>query len=220
MHGLTQVHAGTDASGLDPSSAGSASDLARLGLLALEQPVLVEIMSKTQTTLPIAGTVRNYNSLLGTNGVFGIKTGNNDQNLGALLFAAKVPVGSGSVTVTGTVMGASSLTAAIRSSGALVASVASNFTETTVVKKGQTLATYVAPWGVTAEAVATKDVRIVRWNGDDVQTKTMLSTVSPGGKTSKVGSVRVYTGTTSADAALQLNRNLDGPSFWWRLTRH
>ncbi|MCA9328007.1 serine hydrolase, partial [Candidatus Saccharibacteria bacterium] len=87
-HELVRTHIGTDASGFDPSTTSTANDLAKLGQLAVANPVLAEIASQKSASFPRAGTIYNYNSALGVSGIDGVKTGNNDQNLGGLLFSA------------------------------------------------------------------------------------------------------------------------------------
>jgi D-alanyl-D-alanine carboxypeptidase (penicillin-binding protein 5/6) len=219
-HGLTKTKVGVDASGLDAASQSTAEDIAMLGLLAVEHPVLVEIMSKTKTTLPVAGTVYNYNNTLGQNGIFGIKTGNNDFNLGALQFAAKLPVGTETVTITGAVMGASSLREAMQRTVPLVASVEKQFEQLTPVTKGQLFATYQAPWGARTSIVAKDDIRLVRWKGKPVTVKAVPPTLDPNKQNEPVSKVSARHGQVLKNTDLVLEKPLAEPSFWWRLTRN
>ena len=219
-NGLTSTHAGVDASGFDGATTSTASDLARLGGLALKQPVLREIMAKRSADLPVVGTVYNYNAVLGQAGIFGVKTGNNDQDLGAFLFAADVPVGVKTVTVTGAVMDASSLREALQTAVTLVDSVKSNFSTVTVVTAGQTMGTYTAPWGASTAIVTAKSFSVLRWNGQAITSKDTASTVQPDTPEQSVGQLQVRLTRTAGSVPLKLSRTLPGPSFWWRLTRH
>lgn len=218
-NGLTDTKVGVDASGLDGATTSTASDLVRLGLLALKEPALVEIMNKKSAELPVVGTVYNYNSALGKAGIFGIKTGNNDYNLGALLFATKFEVAGKEQTVVGVVMGANSLRQAIDASVALAASVPANFVQTEVVPAGISVATYTAAWGEERKLVTDQALRIVRWKGDAVHITVKASTLSAG-RTQPSGGVSAALPGATATVHTRLDEPFVTPSFWWRLTRH
>lgn len=219
-HGLTDTHVAVDASGYDGATISTASDLARLGQLATAQPVLMEIVSKDSADLPVAGRVYNYNWTLGEQGIIGIKTGNNDQDLGAFLFAARWHIGGKTITLTGAVMGAGSLQQALQSTLPLLASARQNFTVITAVSKGQSLAVYHAPWGTSARAVAGKAVSFVRWNGYPVTVSTDLNVLNPMHQSGSPGKVSVHTTHEVGNSEVQLVHPLSGPGFWWRISRH
>ncbi len=73
-HGLTSVHI-VDPSGLSDDNVATPADLVRLSRMALEQPVVAEIVAQTSAEIPGLGLVENTNRLLGEPGVIGIKTG-------------------------------------------------------------------------------------------------------------------------------------------------
>lgn len=218
-NGLTETKVGVDASGLDGATTSTASDLVRLGLLALKEPALVEIMNKKSTDLPVIGTVYNYNSALGKSGIFGIKTGNNDYNLGALLFATKFEVAGKEQTVVGVVMGANSLRQAIDASVALAASVPANFVQTEALPAGASVATYSTPWGETPTLVTDEALRMVRWKGDAVHI-TIKAPALVRGQTRPVGSVSATLPGSAVTVQTRIAAPFAPPGFWWRLTRH
>jgi D-alanyl-D-alanine carboxypeptidase (penicillin-binding protein 5/6) len=78
----------TDPSGLDPSTTSTAADQVRLGLAAMEVPVLAAITAEPTAVVPVAGLVRNTNNLLGRDGIVGLKTGSTQAAGGCLLVAA------------------------------------------------------------------------------------------------------------------------------------
>ena len=59
------------------------------GRAALQVPALAAIVAEPTARLPVAGLVRNYNTLLGQDGVIGLKTGSTSAAGGCLLFAAR-----------------------------------------------------------------------------------------------------------------------------------
>ena len=78
----------TDPSGLDPSTTSTAADQVRLGMAAMRVPVLAAIAAMPTAVVPVAGAVRNYNTLLGQDGIAGLKTGSTQAAGGCVLIAA------------------------------------------------------------------------------------------------------------------------------------
>src|ERR1700722_1014723 len=78
----------TDPSGLDPSTTSTAADQVRLGLAAMGVPALAAITAESTAVVPVAGLVRNTNTLLGRDGIVGLKTGSTQAAGGWLLVAA------------------------------------------------------------------------------------------------------------------------------------
>ena len=78
----------TDPSGLDPSTVSTAADQVRLGMAAMRVPALAAIAAEPTAVVPVAGLVRNYNTLLGQDGIVGLKTGSTQAAGGCVLIAA------------------------------------------------------------------------------------------------------------------------------------
>jgi serine-type D-Ala-D-Ala carboxypeptidase (penicillin-binding protein 5/6) len=78
----------TDASGLDSSTTSTAADQVRLGMAAMHVPALAAITAMPAAVIPVAGTIRNTNTLLGQDGIAGLKTGSTQAAGGCLLIAA------------------------------------------------------------------------------------------------------------------------------------
>jgi D-alanyl-D-alanine carboxypeptidase (penicillin-binding protein 5/6) len=78
----------TDPSGLDSSTTSTAADQVRLGMAAMRVPVLAAIAAMSTAVVPVAGLVRNYNTLLGQDGIVGLKTGSTQAAGGCVLVAA------------------------------------------------------------------------------------------------------------------------------------
>ena len=78
----------TDPSGLDASTTSTAADQVRLGMAAMRVPALAAITAMPTALVPVAGVVRNYNTLLGQDGIVGLKTGSTAAAGGCLLVAA------------------------------------------------------------------------------------------------------------------------------------
>lgn len=78
----------TDPSGLSASTTSTAADQVRLGLAAMSEPALAQIVALRSAVIPVAGVVRNYNTLLGQDGITGLKTGSDTAAGGCVLLAA------------------------------------------------------------------------------------------------------------------------------------
>jgi D-alanyl-D-alanine carboxypeptidase (penicillin-binding protein 5/6) len=220
--GLTETTIGTDASGLDPGTASTPSDMVRIGEQAMASPSLAAIVALKTATVPIEGQIYNVNRTLGQEGIVGIKTGNSDDVGGNLLFAAKATLEDGkTVTIIGVVMDLNSLNAALDAAPALVKSVDANLYVATPVKSGQTVATYTTVWGKTTTAVAKKDLSFVAWKGSAITPKVNLQKAGVSyTEGATVGTVSASSTTGSASSDVVLTQSLPGPTFWWRLTRH
>jgi len=216
-HGLIQTQIGPDASGFDPGTASTASDLATLGELALKNPVLLEIAGKRSATLPGVGTVYNYDTVLGVNGITGLKTGNNDADPGAFLFTANVDVNGTTIPVAGAVMGEPDLGTALHDSTQLVASLDHGFSEVSAAKAGQAIGSLRTPWGASVSIITKQSLQLVRWNANPVSEKHQLNASVRSGT---IGSLQILAGRKQTKTDLLLAKPLVGPSFWWRLTRH
>ncbi|HEU5121364.1 MAG TPA: hypothetical protein VFT59_00830, partial [Candidatus Saccharimonadales bacterium] len=64
-----------DASGYSSATVSTPSELVMIGIAALKNPVIAEIVAQPQAQIPSVGNIKNTNELLGTDGVIGIKTG-------------------------------------------------------------------------------------------------------------------------------------------------
>jgi D-alanyl-D-alanine carboxypeptidase (penicillin-binding protein 5/6) len=93
----------TDPSGFDPSTVSTAADQLRVFQRAMRFPVFRQIVSMATVTLPVAGTVTNFNPLI-AEGYAG-KTGSDSAAGGCLAFFTHVKAGGRRLTAVGVVMG-------------------------------------------------------------------------------------------------------------------
>ena len=93
----------TDPSGFDPSTVSTAADQLRVFQRAMRFPVFRQIVSMASVTLPVAGTLTNYNPLI-AEGYAG-KTGSDSAAGGCLAFFTHVTVGGHGLTAVGVVLG-------------------------------------------------------------------------------------------------------------------
>lgn len=220
--GLHHTFVGNDASGLSPTSVSTPSDLVKLGIVAMQNPIVSEIVGQPNATVPVAGVIPNVNRLLGRNGVNGLKTGNSDQARGCLLFSVNYELSPGKqVTIIGAIVGSPSVNKAIQDAIPLIESAKQNFTVDSVVRAGQSFASFYVPWtNNTVHAIAQHDGTAVTWR-HSISPVTVVGTPveAPSPKHTTAGSMNIQTGVTTTSIPLLIDRQIPEPSFWWRLVR-
>ncbi len=95
----------TDPSGYSASTVSTAADQLKLAAVAMRRTAFAQIVDESSAVLPVAGTVSNYDALVGHDGYVGIKTGSDGAAGGCLVFAKRVVVGGRRLLVLGDVLG-------------------------------------------------------------------------------------------------------------------
>jgi D-alanyl-D-alanine carboxypeptidase (penicillin-binding protein 5/6) len=211
----------TDPSGYLPSTTSTAADQVTLARAALKMPVFAAIVAQPSATIPVAGTVRNYNDLLGRQGVFGIKTGSTTQAGGNLVFAARLTVGARTLTVVGAVFnqpGAHTpeqLAEVNRVVRRLLTAVRRAVRVHTLLP-ADPVGRVTTAWGATAAVRPAAPVRVAGWPGLAVPVRVSTTAVDgrvPAG--AAVGAVQAH----GVRVELRTDTATDPPPAWWRLTR-
>lgn len=225
--GMADTHY-TDPAGLDPGTVSTAVDQVILARKAMELPAFAEIVAQRTATLPVAGTVKNYNSLVGKDGVVGIKTGSTDEAGGCLVFAAVVTVGGRKLTIVGAVLGQPGantpvqLDRVFRATRPLVRTAAKAIGEHPVLRAGDQVATVRGPLGASTTINATEDLTVLGWPGMPVRLDLDLPAVSarlPAG--AEHGRLTAAAGEGApATTALRTGEGLEPPSTWDRIRHH
>ncbi|OGL25960.1 hypothetical protein A3E49_01700 [Candidatus Saccharibacteria bacterium RIFCSPHIGHO2_12_FULL_49_19] len=215
--GLTKTQV-ADASGFSPGSVSSAEELVKIGERALSNPVIAKIVSQKSASLPVAGEVTNVNWLLGQDGVVGIKTGNTDEAGGCFLFAADREIDGQTIKLIGAILGAPTRNQAISDSQLIIQKTDSGFEKRTLVKAGEAVGQYQAPWGTSALAIIQEDISALVWKESPAEVESRLSEVKvESAKSTPTGTVTVVIGTQQLKGKAVLAQELSGPSFYWRI---
>jgi len=222
QQGINDTNVGADASGLAANSTSTSADLARIGVLAMQNPVLAQIVGQsTATGIPVVGTIKNVNDLIGINNIIGIKTGNSEEAGGAYVSAAQTKVNAKTVVITTAVLSAPSRFIAMKDTLPLTKSAQANFTPVTVAKQDQVIGKYTLPWGGSVDAVASKELSISAWNDTTVKAPTTLKAMpasSQVGDQAGVINIKASAINNNKSAAIVLKTTPSQPSAWWRLT--
>ena len=210
-----------DVSGFSPGSVSIPAELISLARAAMAKPVFAQIVAQTQATLPVAGVIHNLNTLLGKNGVIGIKTGHTDQAGGCLVFAADFVLDGKPVRVFGAVMGQPNfLAGAFAAATTLLNAIQPALHVRAIIHRGDEVARYRTAWGESGSIVSRQDVSWLLLDGALLTRQVTLdglpSQLATG---TMVGRVRVLSGEQHAEVPLVTRSAINGPEIGWRLTR-
>jgi serine-type D-Ala-D-Ala carboxypeptidase (penicillin-binding protein 5/6) len=217
----------TDPSGFDTATVSIPSDQLLLADAAMAIPTFAEIVSMPSATFPGTGTMKNLNSLVGTNGFVGVKTGSDSSAGGCLLFANHQTVDGQPVTFLGMVMGqergqmstALLLGAANSASQALLLSAIADVAVRPVLPAGASVLTLTNADGHHTRAVNTHPLSALGWGGLSVPLR-VNQPVHPGSQV-QAGQVvgNVFAGGQGGSSSpVASTATTPSASFSWRLT--
>lgn len=207
-----------DASGYSPKTVSTSADLVKLAVNAMDNPVIAEIASLPEATIPVAGRIYNVNMLLGRNGIIGVKTGNTEEAGGCFMAAAVREIGGKKIIAVSVIMGAPNLSVALRDSMPLVNSVLDGFSEVTIAKAGQQVGTYKQAWSDAIPLTVESDLKGVVWQ--DASVSTQLSLDDPKALAqagSKVGTIKAGVGRDTVESSVLISKDVSPPTILWRL---
>ncbi|WP_330339320.1 D-alanyl-D-alanine carboxypeptidase [Streptomyces sp. NBC_00557] len=218
----------TDPSGLTDSTVSTAVDQVKLAKAAMTEPAFREVAAMMSYTDYKGVNHSNWNHLVGSNNVVGIKTGTTTSALGNLVFAAKQQVGGGTRTIIGAVLRQPAggpentiLSAALDHSDQLIRAAQGALKSVTILKKGDVVGYVDDGLGGRTPVVATKDVTAAGWAGLKVKLSLTSGTVPHTAKAgTEVGSLTVGDGSAGAvKVPVALEKDLAEPGFGAKLTR-
>lgn len=216
--GLTETHF-ADASGFSPKTVSSAQDLVMLGEHVYDNPVLSDIVSQEEVTLPVAGTVYNVNSLLGQENIIGIKTGNTDEAGGCFLFATKNNIDGKETIVITAILGDDDLATVLADSLLFAENNSQALGYLDILNTGEVIGTYDVPWSSSVNVVPEEDVTVLSTKAEEFTSVVNIDSVSsPKAQGEKVGEINITSESGSKIVPLVLENSITSPSFLWKLT--
>lgn len=208
--GADQTTIAGDASGLSPKTTSIASDMAKIALRALENPVLAEIVAQSAADVPYAGTIRNTNRLLDSHEIIGVKTGETAEAGGNFMLGANFTVNQESRKVAVVVMGADVSQTAQSDSLKLYNSAKPYLDYQEVVKKDELVANYHTPWGEIIPARTAGPIWSWTWRDQRHDLEVNLNQIVKGVDTTNVGKVKLSKLSTS----VKLDEAPNPPNLW------
>ena len=210
-----------DTSGFSPQTVSTAADLVLLAEIAMNNPVISEIVRQGEAEIPVAGKIYNVNNLVGQQGVIGIKTGNTDEAGGCYLFSAERQIDGGhKATIVGAIMGAPDRAQAIGDSLPLMEDTFKAFAVISPVRTGQIVGRIDQAGGNHTSIIVGRGMTELAWGDNkpvyDIKLKPLQSYVQ---QSEEVGQLTVSLGNMTHNTPLVAEQSLDKKSFLWRI-RH
>jgi serine-type D-Ala-D-Ala carboxypeptidase (penicillin-binding protein 5/6) len=217
--GMRSTHY-TDPSGFADATVSTAVDQLKLARMAIREPAFAAIVAEPSAELPVADDVANLDTLLGSGGYVGIKTGSDRAAGGCFVFAKHVWVGGRRLTIVGVVLGqreGALVEAALLSAQRLGDSVAAALHVETVLPAGTHVLSVSDSDGHHTSAATAGALQEIGWGGltfaVNVAVRPTLTRPRAGARMATVTVEGVDDVSTTAVAV----RGLGGPSLGWRL---
>lgn len=215
--GMHQTHIGPDASGFDPATTSTTSDLTLLGKAALKNTVIMQIAGTEKATFETAGEVENTNTFLSNGILTGLKTGSNEGNSGGFIFTSIAQKVAHPIQIVGAIVDAGSSRNAVMSAEELAKSAADNFEAITYTKAGQKIGTAQTAWGSSTAIIAKSDTTVIRWKANKIWHVEQLEK-NDATRNGTVGTLAVRTNGSKSTTALTILTPASEPSIWWRIS--
>jgi serine-type D-Ala-D-Ala carboxypeptidase (penicillin-binding protein 5/6) len=216
----------TDPSGLASTTVSTASDQVILATRAMANPVFARVVAMRSVNLPVAGTIANFNTAVGTQGFVGVKTGSDAESGGCLVFANTQTVSGRAVTILGAVLGqaagqpdTTALTgAATDAATALVHSITASLAVRTVLPAGTVVAVVTNASGTKSSATTSGALTTFGFADQNVP---LSMTMDPLGSHLSAGQTVATVSTTASSGestTATASSSLPGPTLKWRLS--
>jgi serine-type D-Ala-D-Ala carboxypeptidase (penicillin-binding protein 5/6) len=210
-----------DASGVDPGSVSTASDLLKVAALDMADPTFASMVTMSSITLPVAGTISTYTPLLGVQGVIGVKSGFTSQAGGGDVLAVDRTVHGKSVLLLAAVTGQTGpvvLAQAGLHALALVDALGPLIGSTQVLSGDQVVA-HVSEAGSRLGAATSSSVSMLTWPGVSATRVFVPARHIPdqARRGTQVGTVVVSVGAQRVDVPVRLRGDIPSQTLLQRL---
>jgi serine-type D-Ala-D-Ala carboxypeptidase (penicillin-binding protein 5/6) len=210
-----------DASGVNPGSQSTASDLLKVAALDMSDPTFASMVQMSSITLPVAGTISTYTPLLGLQGVIGVKSGFTSAAGGGDVLAVNRTVHGKTVLLLAAVTGQTGpvvLAQAGLHALALVDAAAPLVGSTQVLAGNQVVA-HVSEAGTSRSASTTSSVTMLTWPGVSA-TRVFVPErhiAHQARRGTQVGTVHVALGTQQVAVPVRLGQDIPPQTLLQRL---
>ena len=208
-----------DPSGIDPRNTSTPTDLLALGRLAMANPLVASLVGLRATDVVGFNGLPNTNTLLGSSGVDGIKTGTLEATGSSLLFSATIDVGSTRpLSIIGVILGDLDHASAMFDAADIIEGIRAGFHTIDVVTADDVLGSYTTVRGEKVTIVADHSGQLFTWSDSPITATSQAQRVTVGEAGATVGSASFTGEGGTVTVPLVLKRAIDGPDAWWRIT--
>ncbi|WP_156761228.1 D-alanyl-D-alanine carboxypeptidase family protein [Microbacterium karelineae] len=211
-----------DATGIGPDNQSTPTEMAKVSQIALQHPVVAEIVAQGSVELPGAGLVENSNPLLGEDGIVGIKTGHLDEvSIVSYNLTTAKDIDTGAdepLRAYAAVMGQLDADAQEQVSRDLLDAVTAGLQPVDAMAEGTVVATVTTPWGARVDIVSDDTASLTLWNGETAEIDVDYDIALGDTEGDEVGTATITGALDSDEITLVATGDLPRPSLEWRLT--
>lgn len=220
--GMTQTTY-SDASGVSPATVSTAHDQILIAEADMKNPVFRQIVSMPQANLPVAGVVYNVNSMVGKQGITGIKTGSTLEAGGCFVGSYPITVKGKQHILIAAVLGQNtllSLKSALTHTVNMLHQVAPEFKDYSLTEPAGGFAQLDTAWKQNSSLKAAQSIQVFGYPGMNVGLGVSLTNNHlPLLAGSKAAKLVVSAGSSKQTISLLNTSTISKPGISWRLYR-
>lgn len=216
-NGLDSIHI-EEPSGLSDNNVGSPADIVRLAKLALENPLIAEVVGQSSVDIPGLGEITTTNRLLVDSGVIGVKTGTTFPNGYSLAAAKRVDISGREHIAVAVTLDRPDGEARATDTRAVLAAMAESGQDLTLVTAGERIGKVTTWTGEVVPLIASDNLATVLVPGETVKRTITLSTVGAGARGTEAGSIRASGPGGESSVAVLTDEAIATPDFFWRFS--
>lgn len=217
-NGLTSISI-EEAAGLSDNNVATAADIVRLTRLALENPVVAEVVQQSVINIPELGEITTTNRLLGDAGVIGVKTGTTFPNGYSLAAAQNQHIDGRDLVAIAVTLERADGEARAADTRAVLAGMAVAGQPLQLAEQGTPVGTATTWFGDEVPLLTDGDLATVLVPGESASREISLNdTIGAGATGTTVGKIRVSTPTGEEETAIVTGATVTEPDFFWRFS--
>lgn len=217
QHGLESLRV-VEPTGLSEENVANVEDLVQLSRIALENPVVAEIVAEPWADIPEIGPIENSNTLLGENGVVGLKTGTLFESGYSIVAASRAVVDDRELLSIAAVLGRDDTRERNADARAALSGAEASVETVEILSARERVGSVVAWDGTTVALEAQEGVFETLVPGEAAERRLEIGAITEGARGSTVGVVRVGTQQSRTQVPVVTTARIDEPGLWWRLT--
>lgn len=222
--GMNNTHY-ADASGANEGTVSNAADQIKIAQAAMQDPVFREVVALPQAVLPVAGKVYNVNSMLGKDGIVGIKTGSGVIAGGNFVSAAPVVNGTEKHYILAAILGSrkdnENLKSALEANAQILNQVRPQFKIFTLTPPENGFGKITTPWHTESDLVLNEPIQVFGYPGMKVAYSIApLEIKLPAAPGTDVATLTIQIGETIKQFTMQNKVQIDPPGMLWKLIRN
>ena len=203
-------------SGLSDNNVGSPSDIVRLAKLALENPLIAEIVAQSSVDIPGLGEITTTNRLLVDSGVIGVKTGTTFPNGYSLAAAKRMDVLGREVVAVAVTLDRPDGEARAADTRAVLAAMAESGQNIALVESGERIGKVTTWTGEDVALLASDDLSVALVPGESVKRTIVLTGVTAGTRGTEAGTIRATGPSGESSVRVVTDEAIATPDFFWR----